>query len=75
MISAYIQAGFMPHAGCNLEAASEWVLFHVRLIEPSATITFKEDESRFYMNIEGFKIPTDWYWENNHLLKAIDTYQ
>lgn len=72
MVDEYMAAGYMPHAGCNLKAATEWVLFHIRLMEPLATVSYKDAECRFYMSIMGMEIPTDWFWENNKLLRKIE---
>jgi hypothetical protein len=62
-LSDYIEAGYAPQMGCNLQAALEYVAWS----EGYPTLIKGE---QICLSIEGMTIPTPYYWENDLLLKA-----
>lgn len=53
----------MPQCGCILSAATDYVTS-----QEGYPSTFHEDESRFYIKVDGYEVPTKYYWENDLLL-------
>ena len=59
MLQAYMDAGYIPVAGCNFDTAMEYVKKHFE--DFSDNISFQDD--RFFADVAG----TKYYWENNML--------
>lgn len=74
---AYMDAGFTVQCGCRLDAAQDYV-YHILfpdafgLIKEDRRVMYKEEESRFYVNIGDDEVimwaPSNYYWEDGLLL-------
>jgi hypothetical protein len=58
-----MKAGYIPQMGCNQQAALEYVSW-----SEGYPAEFKEE--RIWIIVEGLKLPTPYYWENDLLLKV-----
>lgn len=59
MLTAYMEAGYIPVVGCNFDSAMAYVKNHYQ--EFTDNVTFQD--GRFFAEGEG----TKYYWENDML--------